>query len=77
MERDRKSSEIDILSWKIGEYVFDAIVSAFNRSARYPSEPYSITREKRERMTSKDQANEFREFLKHYKRPMVVTKGGE
>ena len=75
-EREMKSSEIDITSWKIGAYVHEAIVSAFNRDAKYPTEPYSVTKDREERMTGKDHADNFREFLKHYKRPPVVS-GGE
>ena len=70
-----RSSEIDISAWNVGLYVRDAIVSAFNKSVSYPKEPLSLQKGKAEQMTAKDHADNFREFLKHYKRPPV--KGGE
>ena len=74
-ENELRSSEIDISAWNIGVYIRDAIVSAFNKSAQYPKEPLSIQKNKTEAMTAKDHADNFREFLKHYKRAPV--KGGE
>ena len=74
-EIESRASEIDITAWKIGAYVREAIVSSFKASARYPEQPYSITAHKINSMTPKDHADNFREFLKHYKRPDV--KGGE
>jgi len=74
-ENEAKSSEIDITAWTIGFYVREAIVTAFNSSARYPTEPASVRKRKVEQMTPKDHADQFREFLKHYIRPPV--KGGE
>ena len=69
-----RMSDIDITAWHIGAYVREAIVSSFNTSAKFPTEPHSIQRRKEEQMTAKDHANQFREFLKHYKRPTTAKK---
>lgn len=61
----------DIQAWRIGAYVREAIVSAFNKSAQYSSEPMTIAQKKSAQKTSRDAADEFRAFLAHYKRPSV------
>jgi len=74
-EHEQRSSEIDIIAWSVGRYVREAVVSSFNAKAKYPVEPMTIHKHRMEQMTGKDHADQFREFLKHYKRPPV--KGGE
>lgn len=74
-EIELRSSEIDISAWSIGLYVRAAIVAALDGKAEYPDKPVSLQKKQEEQMTAKDHANNFREFLKHYKRPPV--KGGE
>lgn len=74
-ENELRRLEIDMTAWSIGRYVREAIVSAFNSQAQYPSEPLLVKQVREERMTPKDHANQFREYLKHYKRAPV--KGGE
>lgn len=74
-ENELKTSEIDISAWHIGLYVRDAIVSSFEKTAKFPVEPYSVAQNKEEHMTAKDHADKFREFLAHYKRPAVRKEG--
>lgn len=76
-ESEAKSSEIDITAWSVGLYVQRAIVAALDKNVEYPGEPLSIQKKKTESMTAKDHANEFRNFLAHYKRPPVAKQGGE
>ena len=76
-EAEAKSSEIDIAAWSVGLYVRTAILSAVDAKIEYPAEPLSIQKKKAESMTSKDHADKFREFLRHYKRPPVAKQGGE
>lgn len=76
-EAEAKSSEIDIAAWSVGLYVRTAILSAFEEKVEYPEEPLSIQKKKTESMTAKDHADQFREFLRHYKRPPVAKQGGE
>lgn len=72
-ENESKISEIDIAAWNIGLYVRSAIVAAFG-GGKYPTEPASVQQSK-PALTSKEQADEFREFMRRYKRP--GRKGGE
>ena len=76
-ENERKGSEIDIAAWSVGLYVQRAIVSALDSKAKYPDEPLSVQKNKAERMTGKDHAEQFRAFLRHYNRPSGAMKGGE
>ena len=76
-EAEAKSSEIDIAAWSVGLYVRTAILSALDAKIEYPTEPLSIQKKKTDSMTSKDHADKFREFLRHYKRPPVAKQGGE
>lgn len=79
MEREAevKSSDIDITAWSVGLYVQRAIVAALDSKVEYPSQPLSIQKKQADNMTAKDQAEQFRTFLKHYKRPPVAKQGGE
>lgn len=70
-ETEARASEIDISAWRVGAYIREAIVSSFNAKAKYPVEPVSIQAERAERMTGKDYADQFRNFVAHYKRAPV------
>lgn len=61
----------DIQAWRMGVYVREAIVSAFNKSVQYSSEPMTIAQRKAAQRTSRDDADDFRAFLARYKRPPV------
>ena len=76
-EAEAKSSEIDIAAWSVGLYVQRAIVAALDKNVEYPGEPLSIQKKKADNMTASDHADQFREFLRHYKRPPVAKQGGE
>lgn len=76
-EAEAKSSEIDIAAWSVGLYVRSAIVAALDSKADYPEKPLSVQKKETDSMTAKDHAEQFRAFLKHYKRPPVAKKGGE
>ena len=76
-EAEVRSSEIDISAWSVGLYVQRAIVAALDKNVEYPAEPLSIQKRKTDNMTAKDHADNFREFLRHYKRPPVAKQGGE
>lgn len=76
-EIEAKISEMDIAAWSVGSYVRSAIVSAFNDKVEYPSRPVSLQKQEIDTMTGKDHAEQFRTFLKHYKRPPVTKQGGE
>lgn len=71
MRKEEENMANDIQAWRIGAYVREAIVSAFNKSVQYPSEPMTIAQKKSAQKTSRDAADEFRAFLAHYKRPSV------
>ena len=77
MERENESKilDIDVTAWNIGLYVCRAIVAALDKNVDYPDQPGSIQKKKTEAMTSKDHAEQFRNFLRHYKR--TPRKGGE
>ena len=74
-ENELKILDIDITAWNIGLYVRRAIVAAFDKNVDYPEQPGSVEKKKAQAMTPKDHAEQFRDFLRHYKRP--VRKGGE
>lgn len=76
-EAEAKSSDIDITAWSVGLYVQRAIVAALDSKAKYPEKPLSIQEKQTDTMTGKDHAEQFRAFLKHYKRPPVTKQGGE
>lgn len=74
-EIKQRASDIDITAWSIGMYVRTAIISALDSHTQYPNLPATLQKKREEQMTAKDHAENFREFLRHYKRPPV--KGGE